>query len=312
MKLDFMYRLFADSRKRGTDGARKRCGDQTVSIYLRNFKVFDEFMVQQGIIDYENMRRAHILGLMDWIGAKEREGAWARATALQFWRSMRSFFKWVDLDEDCQAENLKSMGRFLPTIEKSPRKDYIPATVDLRKFKAAFQTRTPYGFRDYVVFCLLIETGIRNGEICNLKMEDLLMEQRLMIVDGKRGRRPVPLTEAIVKLMRAWLRIRATTVNGKDSPYLFVSKYDPQMTVNGVGQVFRKLRAKHDLGPISPHTLRHSFCTYYLQNGGSMERLRNITGHSSYDILKDYLHMAQVGGSGALDELEKVSVLKGL
>lgn len=312
MKLDYMYRLFTDSRKRGTDGARKRCGDETVSIYERNLKVFHEYMTGVGIVDYENMKRSHVLGLMDWIRAKEQEKVWARATALQFWRCLRSFFKWVERDEDCQGEGLKSMQRFLPTIEKSPRKDYIPATVDLRKFKSAFQTRTPYGFRDYVVFCTLIETGIRNGEVCNLKVEDLLLEQRLMIVDGKRGRRPVPLTDAVVKLMRAWLKIRATTVNGKDSPYLFIAKYDPKMTVNGVGQVFRKLRAKHDLGPISPHTLRHSFATYYLQNGGSMERLRNITGHASYDILKDYLHLAQVGGTGALEELERVSVLKQL
>lgn len=312
MKLDFMYRLFIDSRKRGTDGARKCCGDETIGIYNRNFKVFNEFCLLQGILDYENLRRAHMMALIDWVREKEQAGSWARATSLQFWRSVRSFLRWVELDEDCQEENLKSLKRFLPRIEKSPRKDYIPATVDLRKFKASFQTRTPYGFRDYVVFCLLIETGIRNGELCNLKVEDLLMEQRLMIVDGKRGRRPVPLTDAVVRLMKAWTKIRATTVNGKISTYLFVGKYGPQMTVNGVGQVFRKLRVKHNLGPISPHTLRHSFSTYYLQNGGGIERLRNITGHASYDVLRDYLHLAQVGGTGALDELEKVSVLKGL
>lgn len=312
MKLDFMYKLFLDSRRRGTDGARKRCGPETIGIYERNLKVFHEFMLSQTILEYQNIRRGHILELVDWVRAKEERKAWAKATALQFWRCIKSFVRWVELDEECVAEGLRSMKKYLPVIQASPRKDYIPATSELRKFKAAFQTTTGYGYRDYVVFCTLIETGIRNGELCNLKVEDLLLEQRLMIVEGKTGRRPVPLTKALVLLMRSWIKRRMGVTMSKSSPYLFVGKYDPQMTVNGVGQVFRKLRAKHKLGPVSPHTLRHLFATHYLANGGGMERLRNITGHSSYEVLKGYLHMAQVGGEGALDELEKVSVLKGL
>lgn len=312
MQLDLMYKLFLDSRKRGTDGARKRCGAETIGIYQRNLKVFHEFMLSQTILEYQNMKRLHILMLVDWVQEKESRQVWAKATALQFWRSIKSFFRWVELDEECQADGLRSMKKYLPVISASPRKEYIPATTELRKFKAAFQTTTGYGFRDYVVFCTLIETGIRNGELCNLKVEDLLLDQRLMIVEGKSGRRPVPVTKALVLLMRSWIKRRGSVTMSKNSPYLFISKYRPKMTVNGVGQVFRKLRAKHGLGPISPHTLRHSFATYYLQGGGGMERLRNITGHSSYEVLKGYLHLAQVGGDGALDELEKVSVLKGL
>lgn len=316
MHIEEMTRLFLDSRKRGTDGARKRCTEATISIYTRNLSIFQSFMLSgeagNTVIEYKSLRRANILSLVDWIDAKIGERQWSKATALQFWRVLRSFFHWVDKDEDCQAENLRGMQRYLPVIGKTPRKEFIPMTQDLRDFRNAYNTDRSYGFRNYVAFSLMLDSGIRCGELCNLKLEDILEKESLIIVDGKTGRRAVPITDSTMKLLRAWLKRRNTTKMGQTSKFVFVSKYDERISVNGMGQSFRKMRKKFGLSAISPHSLRHAFGTFYMRNGGGLENLRSILGHSTYEMTKEYLHMAKVGGESAKKELEKVSVLKSL
>ncbi len=317
MKIAEMTKMFIDSRRRGTDGARKRCSPKTIAVYKRNMDILERFLLEDApdgaVVDYENMRRGTILALVDWIMAKEKAGRWSRSTALQFWRCLKSFFRWIEQDEDCQEDGLKNFGKYLPSIEKSPRREYIPMTADLRQFRNSYDTHKPYAFRNYVAFSLMLDTGIRNSELCDLRLDDVMLEDNLIIVDGKGGRRRIiPLTEGTGRLLKAWLKRREGTVQGATSEYVFISKYGARLTANGFGQTFRKMQKAHNLPKISAHTLRHSFATYYLQGGGSLERLRLIMGHSSFEMTKEYLHMAQVNDKGARSELEKVSVLKNL
>ncbi len=48
-----------------------------------------------------------------------------------------------------------------------------------------------------------------------------------------------------------------------------------------------------DEGVLTPHVVRHYFCTHYLINGGSLSTLKAITGHTSLETLQIYLHMAE-------------------
>lgn len=73
---------------------------------------------------------------------------------------------------------------------------------------------------------------------------------------------------------------------------------------------FRKQWENLKISRLTPHMARHVFCTYYLKNGGDIAKLKAITGHSSYQILDHYVHLAEVGGQELRDEQERVSPLK--
>jgi site-specific recombinase XerD len=317
MILEEMLRLFIDSRKRGVCGARQRCRPKSISVYENNLKVFFGFL-QTGlgkdvvITRYENIRRMHILQFLDWMEEQVKTGRWSRATVLQLLRTLKAFFRWVDLDEDCQLSELKGLQKYLPTIEKTPRRKDMPLMVDLRKFKNSFNTDGMMGFRDYVATNLMLDTGIRVGEVCNLKLNQVRLEEKVLIVDGKTGPRPVSITNEMVRLLKSWLRKRQMFPHAKESDFLFVSKYDQMMTPGGFSQSFRKHFRKLGIARVTPHTLRHVFATNYLRKGGSIEKLRMMTGHKSYDMLKDYLHLAEMGGDSMQKDLEKVSILKDL
>ncbi len=222
---------------------------------------------------------------------------------------MKAFFRWVDADEDCREEGLKGVQRWIPIIEKTPRRIDIPPIADIKKFTNSFDTANPWHYRDYVATCLLLTNGIRIGELCNLTIDCAKLDQFTLIVTGKTGPRLVPITKEMSSLLKGWLKRRAA-LRYADSPYMFVSRMGPQMDTDGFVKAFAKHRKKYSLPRISAHTFRHLFCTHYLEEGGDIERLRKITGHQSYDMLKDYLHDSQVISKTAHEELEKANLLK--
>jgi integrase/recombinase XerD len=311
VKLSYLSQLFLDSRKRGTGGAKRKCSKATLEIYDRNIKIFSQYLLEyHQVVDYTEIKRLHTMQFLDWLDEREKKGEWKRATTLQTLRTLKTLFLFVEKDEDCQSEGLKSYAKWLPSIEKAPRRTDIPQMKDLKAFKNSFNTKNRWQFRDYVVTCLLLDTGVRIGEVCNLQIEHVLLDDHLMIVTGKTGTRPIPLTDQMVRLLRAWLKRRSSCVTAQESPYVFISKYRPRMDKDAFGNRFRKHCSQHKLPRITAHSMRHSFCTHFLKQGGDMEKLRSITGHSTYEMLKDYLHLAKVGGSAVREELERVSMLK--
>lgn len=313
MQLDEVISLFLDSRKRGITGAKKKCSPKTLRIYEDNLKHFRDFLLtetKESITQYGSIRRLHLSAFLDWLDNKHSSGAWAKASMLQVLRTLRTFFRWVDMDEDCQLAEHKGMQKYLPAVEKNPRRVDIPQVKDLKSFKNTFNTDNKWDYRDYVVTCLMLDTGIRSGEVCNLRMDHLLLDEKVIIVDGKTGPRPVAITNEMIRLLKGWLKRRAACTKAEDSVYVFVSKRSDKMDVAATSNRFRRHRKKFGLPRITPHTLRHSFCTNYLRKGGDIEKLRLMTGHTTFEMLKDYLHLAKVGSKEMQADLEKVSLLK--
>jgi site-specific recombinase XerD len=310
MTLNEMTKLFLDSRKRGVAGARKKCSEKTVKIYRNNLQLWMNFMAQNcSVTEYEQVRRTYLINFYDWMDEKVAKKDWSRPTVLQILRSLKAFFRWVDADEDCREAGIKGVQRWLPVIEKTPRRIDIPQMADIKRFANSFNTANPWHYRDYVATCLLLTNGIRIGELCNLLIDCMKLEECTLIVTGKTGTRLVPITKEMVGLLKGWMKRRAT-LRYADSPYVFISRMGQQMDTDGFVKAFLKHRKKYNLPRISAHSFRHVFCTHYLKNGGDIEKLRNITGHSSYDMLMDYLHLAKVGGKEAHAELERVNILK--
>jgi len=146
--------------------------------------------------------------------------------------------------------------------------------------------------RDYALVQLLVQTGLRVGEVAALRLADVELRERtgqVRVRDGKGGKaRDVPLNASARRALRLYLELRPGAP--ADMP-LFLSSRNAPLPVRSIQAILGRLarRAHLDRLPVSPHTLRHTFALNFLRaNPGKLVELANLLGHDSLDTTAVY------------------------
>lgn len=169
----------------------------------------------------------------------------------------------------------------------------IVSNEDVQRLLAATDLTTHEGRRDYAIVCFLLDTGVRVGELCNLKHADLDIKGRSAVVYGKGRRQRTVFFSAVtaVALTRYTSRMPAKY----RAEWLWTSlrrNVGGRITENGVGQMLRRLGQKSGVGSrVNPHTFRHTFATNYLRAGGDLNSLMRLMGHADLTVLQTYLNL---------------------
>ena len=138
---------------------------------------------------------------------------------------------------------------------------------------------------------VLLGTGMRLSELCGLTVEDFeddAVSAFLKVRHGKGAKfRRVPvssrLRRELVRYLNRWRpasRHSSLLLRADGEPVSFVA----------VAELFRRLRARVGFG-VRAHRFRHTFATGYLRQGGEIERLRRILGHTTYVMVMRYVHL---------------------
>lgn len=137
--------------------------------------------------------------------------------------------------------------------------------------------------RDYALVMLLAYAGCRISEALNIDMDkDLyLHSQELVIRSGKGDKeRTVLLHQKVVEAVKEYLKDRNHHKHA-DSPYLFISNKGEQISRMTANDMFKKYSVKAGLeDTLSPHNLRHYFCSRALENRFGVHEVANMAGHS--------------------------------
>lgn len=294
--------LFLLTRQRGVYGARHENRPRSIENYKQDLRVFVDFLSEKGVVQYEDIRRMHILQYNDHVRGLDL----SEASKLKLFRALKAFLRWATLDPTAIEEGLKNWTACVPTIKATPRKMYVPSKEDINRLLSSINTRTRYGHRDFVVMSLLLDTGMRIGEVCLLQTDHIKLDNKCIIVPegGKSGTRLVPLSEQMVRTLKVWMKRREKWAK---CDYVFINRTGIRTRPTTYDQSFRRYGERVGLKGITPHTFRHYFCTRYLEEGGNIEHLKAITGHTSYAVLGGYVKL----GMGAIQEAhEKMSPLR--
>jgi site-specific recombinase XerD len=315
LKGDFMLvfeviDMFIYNRQNGLAGSKGKAAVRTIITYKYALRPFHEFMESRDKLVFKDITASDVRAYVEHINDKLTTGKWSKSRFLSTVKVLKAFYRFIEDDDECAEAGLKSHRKKLPVAGQFPRRDNIPSPQDLKKWKNAFNLSTILGMRNWIMFCTLLETGVRRAELASLKIAYVQLDNHTIYVpDGKTGSRTIAITEILARNIRAFLKKRSKTVFA-DSEYLFSSYKSEVPNGEMVTRVFEKMRKDHNLPYVTPHTMRHAFCTYYLSNGGSTERLRNMTGHKTYTAMLHYMHLAKVSGDGQKEELERVSPLR--
>ena len=192
-------------------------------------------------------------------------------------RNISSFFSWLE-EEDYI---LKSPMR---RIHKIKTKTVVKETIS---DEAIEQLRDHCSqIRDIAMIDLLYSTGIRVGELVNLNITDVDLEQRECVVFGKGDKERRVYFDAKSKLhLKEYLNLRTDS-----NPALFVTLDAPydRLKISGVEIRLRELGKSIGLTKIHPHKFRRTMATRAIDRGMPIEQVQKILGHSQIDTTMQY------------------------
>jgi len=155
------------------------------------------------------------------------------------------------------------------------------------------------GLRDKAIIELLYSSGVRVGELVSVKIKDLDKRDRTLNVFGKgKKERLLPVTKQAVTSIDTYLLKR----EGNKSPnsIIFMNLKGKGLTERGVQYILDQIaRAAGIYRKVTPHMLRHSFATHFLENGMNLRYLQHLLGHSNLSTTEIYTHLS-------IDQLKKV------
>lgn len=183
----------------------------------------------------------------------------------------------------------KRIPKTLPSHEikrllTAPEKERSPGT-------SPFQTRL--SIRNDAIIDLLFSTGIRIGELVQIRLKDIDLRNRSIVIFGKgRKERMLYLSSSeLIEKIQHWIKIRAEFMPQCDS--LFLNKYGQGLSIYGIEDIFSKYKQLAKINSsATPHYLRHSFATQLLENGADLRAVQEILGHSSVSTTEIYTEVS--------------------
>lgn len=201
--------------------------------------------------------------------------------------NIKTFGRWLSEQEFVERDPFRKVRR--PSVDQ--REWRIVQPEDAQRILAVYDWAKPDEFRDYVVVCLTLDTGLRISEVCGAKLQDVdLMEGSLQVWGKGRKQRRVPLSPEVKLVLKEWIdgiRVRWAT-----SSYLFVSRRGGPLDRHRVSGRFRaKVKQAGIPYRVRFHDLRHAAATYALRAGMPKERVSRMLGHANDAITSIYEHL---------------------
>ena len=163
---------------------------------------------------------------------------------------------------------------------------------EMRKLLSVPDLKTHLGVRNRAALEVFYSTAIRAGELLNLHLDHLNLEEGwLTVVYGKGGKdRVVPLGKAAVHFLTEYIeKTRPKLLNGKDHPFVFAGRFGDPMQHDGVCRLVANSAKRAGIKRrITPHVLRHTVATLLLRGKADIRYIQELLGHKSLSSTQVY------------------------
>ncbi|PGM91585.1 TnP I resolvase [Bacillus cereus] len=245
----------------------------------------------------ENTVQGYTLGMRQYI--KWFEDSYDRRLTKLYRQNILEYISYLKNVEMLNAKTinhkisaLAKFNEFL--IQKGIQQDQVILKTDMIKVQTAYASPTQIveldvkkflqsvlednNKRNYAIVTLLAYTGVRISEALSIKMNDFNLQTGECIIRSGKGnkQRIVLLNSKVLRTIKDYLIDRKTYSTAHESPYLFISKKREKLDRTVVNRIFKSYS-----DVITPHQLRHFFCTNAIEKGFSIHEVANQAGHSN-------------------------------
>ena len=273
----------------------KNYSKHTLIAYHKDLEGFREFASLE--FDFSEINNVSYAVIRSWIVKLVDDGV-SNSTINRKISSLRTYYKFLlkigDIDVSPLAKHkvLKTAKKLqVPFSEKE-----IENVLEILKEENSF-----VGLRNKLIVELFYSTGMRRGELINLKLNDISDSQKTIKVLGKRNKeRIIPLLPSALNTIASYLNYRKDLSSIKDVHYLLLTEKGAKVYETLVYRVINNYFSKaSEKVKKSPHILRHSFATHMLNEGADIKSVKELLGHSS-------LASTQIYANNSISKLKQV------
>jgi integrase/recombinase XerD len=261
----------------------------SVDAYTRDLEQFAEFL-ESSDATLEAASQTAVRGFLRHLA---EHGVESRSVARKL-SGLRGFYRWLLLDKRVSHDptvtvETPASWKVLP---KSLAETEVNAMLERTGVAARAADADATALRDHAILELLYAGGLRVGEICALRVEDVRLDLQRAQVRGKGDKeRIVPLGRQACEALEVYLeRGRPALSRGGRGLQreMFLSIRGNPLTRQVVWEMVRGSSAERP----SPHKLRHSCATHMVEHGADLRSVQTFLGHADIATTQVYTHVA--------------------
>ena len=186
----------------------------------------------------------------------------------------------------------------------------------IRLLLKQIDTHTILGIRDYAVYALMYQLGLRVGEVYSLNLENIDLKKNKISVIGKGNKpRSLHINSELCDIICQYLAVRDQFYNSWLTPALFVSKKGNRLAIRTIEDNFKKILFYSSIDApfnVTCHTLRHSLASHLNDNDVDILVIQSILGHLSTRSTEPYIHPSLNRIRKAMEKLPGIIFIKKL
>ena len=268
--------------------ARSALASTTIVNYLADLRIFARWHV--GVKgEASSLLKLTPDDIREYRRHMQTNEGWAPATINRRLQAVRKFYSFA-METGLMESNPASGEPLIP--RPGPNRPRALAPEEVTSLLQAIQGGRPSLVkRDYAIIQLLLQTGIKLGELTRLRLSDVRLQgngEGLLLVgegDGNKGRQ-VPLSSLACAALRDYLRIRPPSTSTEN---LFLSQDGNCISKRTVQRLIRVYTQSAGLEDVSAHALRHTFAVSTLADTGDISLVSRLLGHRCLETAAKYL-----------------------
>ncbi|MDD1402717.1 tyrosine recombinase XerC [Ligilactobacillus salivarius] len=266
----------------------KQYSDETLKAYSEDLQHFVDFIDEtRGAKSFKEIGSNDVHAYMSYLYDRYEMTSISRMIS-----SLRAFYNFL-IKNELTDENPFAYVQ----LKRHPRS--LPRFFYEKEMTALFEATegdTQMLIRDRALLESLYGTGMRVSECTGLKMENVDLTNKKMLLHGKGDKdRLVPFGSYCQEALQRYFEQTRTPLMEKyhrDHDLVFVNHYGNPLTPAGVAYILKQIVKRSSLHTsIHPHELRHTFATHLMSNGADLRAVQELLGHSSLSTTQIYTHV---------------------
>ena len=264
----------------------------TKKMKLREAMRFGEYLLSyEKIEDFREVELKHIKGYVAYLSkavSKSGKRKYSQHTKVRKLGEIRVLFRSLYVNGHIMVSPTDGFYLYQRIAESKREALYLD---EIEKFLGSIDIDEPLGLRDRAMYELMYSSGLRCSETAGLKIGDIDLESRQILIRQSKWNRDrvVPVSKVATRFLYKYLEGRRDV-----NSYVFLGVRGP-LTGSTVGDRFRELLKRKGMhrNNISAHSIRHSTATHLLEAGADVRYVQELLGHVSIETTVRYTHALQ-------------------